>query len=320
MITKHTSQSFEASAPGSLMLLGEHAVLYGKTALVAALDKRINVRLTPREDNQIHIHSDLGTYQTDLVNFTQAKPFHFVLGAIKQHLSKLKQGFNLEINSEFSAEVGFGSSAAVTVATLAALVSWLNIRLSARDMVKQARTVIRAIQGVGSGADVAASVHGGLIAYQAQPLFIEKFTATVPLTVLFCGFKTPTVDVIQKVQEKYAHYPHLFRQMMNAIGQCVLDAVRFVQKQEWHKVGEIMTIQQGLLASLGVSMPILHNLVERLNEQPDIWGAKISGSGMGDCVVGIGTTDQIGDCLSLSPGVTHLPVAISAQGVKCEKI
>ena len=49
---------FKASAPGSLMLLGEHAVLHGKPALVGALDKRITVTLTPMRHDRIEIISN----------------------------------------------------------------------------------------------------------------------------------------------------------------------------------------------------------------------------------------------------------------------
>ena len=52
----------KASAPGSLMLMGEHAVLHGKKALVCAIDQRISVSLTPREDARISIVSALGEY------------------------------------------------------------------------------------------------------------------------------------------------------------------------------------------------------------------------------------------------------------------
>src|SRR3990167_7396944 len=113
---------FNASAPGSLMLLGEYAVLHGKPALVCAVDKRINVILTPRRDTTITIHSELlGDYQTDLLQLKIEKPFHFVLGALKHNQAKLKRGCDIEINSAFSDKVGLGSSAAVTIATLAAI-------------------------------------------------------------------------------------------------------------------------------------------------------------------------------------------------------
>src|SRR5690348_13669022 len=138
---------FKASAPGSLMLLGEYAVLYGKHAIVCAVDKRISVTLTPRGDDRIEIKSPLGFYATDLYQLKVEKPFHFVLGVLKHYQAKMKRGCDIEIVSEFSDKVGLGSSAAVTVATIAALVTWLNIRVSPFDLMRQARTVVRQVQG-----------------------------------------------------------------------------------------------------------------------------------------------------------------------------
>ena len=102
----------KAHAPGSLMLLGEYGVLYGKHALVCAVDKRISVVLTPRADEKIILRSSLqGEYVTSLTNLEIEKPFQFVLGALKQYQSRLKRGCEIEITSEFSDKIGLGSSA-----------------------------------------------------------------------------------------------------------------------------------------------------------------------------------------------------------------
>ena len=310
----------KASAPGSLMLLGEYAVLYGKQALVCSIDKRITVTLTPRADDKIEIHSALlGHHVTHLPQLTIEKPFQFVLGALKLYQVKLKQGCDIHITSEFSDKVGLGSSAAVTVATLAALVTLLNIRISPLDLVRQGRNVIRQVQGVGSGADIAASVYGGLISYQAQPLFAEKFTVNYPLTALYAGFKTPTVQAIQQVQTHFSSRPQLFRQLTNSIGQCALEGIQHVRRGEWAGLGEVLNVQQGLMESLGLSTPLLRDMVDELRKQPGVLGAKISGSGLGDCVIGLGETAHY-SYQGEHSGVLPVPVKMSMQGVQCEKI
>src|SRR5689334_7689388 len=121
-MAKHeVCMKYRASAPGSLMLLGEYAVLYGKPAIVCAVEKRMTVTLTPRTDQRIIIDSArLGHYETDLATLKIEKPFLFVLGALKHFQTKCRRGFNIEITAEFCDQIGFGSSAAVTVATLAA--------------------------------------------------------------------------------------------------------------------------------------------------------------------------------------------------------
>jgi len=311
----------KASAPGSMMLLGEYAVLYGKHALVCAVDKRITVTLSPRHDERIEIQSSLhGHYSTDLSQLKIEKPFHFVLGALKQYQAKLKRGCNIDITTEFSDKMGLGSSAAVTVATLAVLVTWLNIKTSPLDMVRQGRNVVRAIQGLGSGADVAASVYGGMVGYQAHPLSAEKLTVTHPITALYAGFKTPTMDAIKQVQNNFSAHTQLFRTINNAIGQCAVDGMQYARNEDWKSLGDIMNVQQGMMEALNVSMPVLRDMVDDLRKQSGILGAKISGSGLGDCVVGLGALPESYTLTSNHPGVLRIPVQMTLQGVHCEKI
>lgn len=314
----------KASAPGSLMLLGEYGVLHGKHALVCAVNKRITVMLTPRTDQIIEIQSSLhGHYSTEVGKITVEQPFQFVLGVLQQYANKMKMGCDINIVSDFSDKVGLGSSAAVTVATLAAVSNWLNIRMSNSEMVRQARTVVRSIQGVGSGADIAASVHGGIVGYQAQPLFMEKFTITHPITVLYSGYKTPTVDAIKRVQDNFTDHQGVFRQLCNAIGQCAIEGMQFVRAQDWAKFGKIMNMQQGMMESLGVSSKLLHDMVEDLRKQTGILGAKISGSGLGDCVIGLGKlpVQYTYICTGLiTRGIQCIPIEMTLQGVHCEKV
>src|SRR5207253_1594537 len=158
----------KSSAPGSLMLLGEYAVLHGQHALVCAIDKRMTVTLTPRNDKKIFLESALGHYETTLSDLKMVAPFQFVLATLRAVRKNLKHGCHLKIESEFSDSVGFASSAAVTVATLSALTQWLchpeacssrrrisGLELSLQDFIKLARRIVRHVQGTGSGADVA---------------------------------------------------------------------------------------------------------------------------------------------------------------------
>ncbi len=300
------------------MLLGEYGVLQGGQAIVCAVDKRITVTLTPRVDEKINIDSTLhGQYATELAAVNIEKPFQFVLGAIRQYQPWLRKGFDLHIATEFSDKIGFGSSAAVTVATMSAIMNWLNIRSAPLDIVRQGRNIIRQIQGVGSGADISASVLGGVVAYRNQPVSAEKYTSLHPLTVLYAGYKTKTADAIQHVQQQFASHPHLLRSLHTSINQCAMEGAQLIRKEDWQSFGKIMNVQQGMMEALGVSTPLLQNMVTTLREGNAMFGAKISGSGLGDCVVGLGDTTVSSP---LPQGVEQIPVAMTLQGVKCEKI
>lgn len=314
----------KASAPGSLMLLGEYAVLDGKHALVCAINKRISVILKPRTDTRIELHSTiLGLptqhYATDLTTLDISKPFDYVLGVFKHYQSRLRRGCDLEITSEFSDKVGLGSSAAVLVATLLAVVHWLDIKASPLDLVRQGRQIVKQVQGIGSGADIAASVYGGLVGYRNQPIAAEKFSITHPISVLYSGFKTPTVQAIKQVQQRFLHYPQLFRAINTSIGQCAADGITVLRQGHWDKLGDMMNIQQGMLDALGVNMPILQHMVTDLRKQPGILGAKISGSGLGDCVIALGELAADYVYADATSDVRYLPLTMTLQGAHCDK-
>src|SRR5690606_14865710 len=122
---KMVQLSFKASAPGSLMVMGEHAVLRHHHAIVAAVDQRIEVRLMPRVDKLFHIYSALGECQGSIENVQVTSPFEYVLSVILYHINSLQTGFDLHIHSQFRHDLGLGSSAAVLVATLAVFQQWL---------------------------------------------------------------------------------------------------------------------------------------------------------------------------------------------------
>lgn len=284
---------YQASAPGSLMLFGEHAVLHDKQAIVCAINKRLKVTLSLRTDRQININSDkLGNFTSSLDNLEIQQPFHFVLGTIKYFIEKFSAinfGFDLRIESEFAKSLGLGSSAAVIVATLKVLHDcYSSSEHDLMDLFFAARNIVREVQGVGSGADIAASIFGGIVSYKMSPCSIDKIGTHLPLIVIYSGSKVPTKDVIQKVNKLQKKHPDIFPMLYRAMEKCAVDAVTAIKNNDLHRLGELMNIHQGLQDALGVNNAILSELIYELRDHKHILGAKISGSGLGDCVIGLG--------------------------------
>lgn len=297
------------------MLMGEYAVLHGHTALVAAIDKRITIELTPHSSSDVAIESHLGERKFPLSNLTIHAPFQFVLATFQKFKKKLTSGCKIKITSEFSDQVGFASSAAVTVALIAVLDQWLGLNLSPMDILKYGRKIIRSVQGLGSGADIAASVFGGVIAYKARPLTVEKLAFSYPLTVVYSGYKTPTPVVVRKVEERFFQVPHLYKLICSTIGAISLSAKEAILYKDWKLLGKLMDIQQSLMKTLGVTTPQLESIVYTLTMQPNILGVKISGSGLGDCLIGLGPVESQ---YFSNNKISEIPVGITNHGVKCE--
>lgn len=310
---------YKASAPGSLMLFGEHAVLNGYPAIATAVNYYIHVELEPTFGRNIKIiSSEFDEYIANIDKFEIIKPYNYVLTAIKQYITKINHGFILHIKSEFPSNIGFGSSAAVTSATLGVLALWLDGKSpDLMKLHKQVVTVIRSVSGVGSGTDAAASIFGGVIAYQMKPVKINKLlNANLPLICIYSGYKTPTYAVIVEVEKKRAKFKAIFANLFNSMGMCTKDAITAIKKNDLVKLGVLMNINQGLQDAIGTNDAVLSELIFALRANKNIYGAKISGSGLGDCVVGLGKINSV----QKKSGVKYIDVASVATGFSVNSV
>jgi len=283
--------SYNAKVPGSLMLFGEHAVLHGKKALVCAINKYISVNLVPINTRDIKIFSNtLGTLTTTIDNLQIVTPFTFVLNIINSYRNLLPSGFELNITTEFSDKVGFGSSAAVTVATIAVFENWIHQQeLDLIKIYKTAKNIAQTVQKIGSGADIAASIFGGILLYQTTLESYEKLIVDLPLTAIYSGSKTTTLDAIYHVEKLRSKYSKIFAKLFDTMEECTNDAYLAIKMQNFVELGALMNIHNGLQDAINVNNAILAELVFALRSYREIFGAKISGAGLGDCLIGLGT-------------------------------
>lgn len=305
-------KTIRVSAPGSMMLFGEHAVLRGHPALVCAINRRVYVTLAPRADRTVLIRSELGQYEGTIETLTAPSPLPFVTASLSAHKDRLPTGFDLNVQSEIHHKAGLGSSAAVTVATQGAVSMWLERRWDTDEILKRSIAVIRAVQGVGSGADAAASVLGGIVRYRMDPLEIRKLNAVHGITIVYSGAKKATSEVVRLVNEARERQQELFDGIFALMGKCTEKAVEAIDRGDWGTVGQLMNIHHGLMDAIGVCDGKLAGIVYALRRAPGILGAKISGSGLGDCVIGLGGARA--EAFSYD----QLPTAMATEGLREE--
>jgi mevalonate kinase len=291
------------------MLFGEHAVLRGGQAIVAAIDCRLSVTLTPRSDEIIEVQSSLGRATTTIYDLTFGSHFRFVEEAFRLVQRQLKSGASVTITSRIDPTVGLASSASVTVALLTALMTWLDGSYDRKQLLHNSCTVIRNVQGYGSGADAASIIYGGVISYHADTACVAQLTTDLPLVLVYSGKKTPTPEVIRIVQAKEKRLPVVYRDLFSAINDVTAEAIIALSNADYQQVGLLMNHAQGLMEALGVSTKELASICWALRESPSIFGAKISGSGLGDAAVGLGAIQEV------SFG-KRLPSTVAATGVE----
>lgn len=260
-----------ASAPGKIILFGEHAVVYGKHALVSAINRRCRVKVEKSSD--FRIKSQLGVTGLDF------KIHPYVSFAVKRfsEIKKLR-GVNIEIESSIPIGSGLGSSAAVIVATLKALSAEFEVEMSDEEIFEMAKQVEIDVQGRSSGIDPFISVHGGAW------LFPERKKVRIPFTffVINLGEKS-TTEMVSRVAKLRERHPEIVEKIFDVIDSITIKASRKLDNMNF--VSELIFLNQSMLRAVGVSTPDIDELIAKL--QRDGLYAKITGAGGGGCIFGI---------------------------------
>lgn len=316
------------SAPGKLMLLGEHAVVYNHPCLVTAVDQRMTATVEKTHDALFRLDAPdvhISRYVKPISEIGSGnipKGAQFVEVAVKNVYKKyhLSEGVSIETSSEFSALFGFGSSSASTVCVVKALSELFNLRLNEKDIFDLAYATVLDIQGKGSGFDIAAAVYGGTLYFVTGGQKIEKLPIqSVPLIIGYSGLKADTVTLINKVAEKAKKYPEVIQNTYEQIDKLVELAKDALIKGDWQRVGELIDINQGYLELLGVSTQKLSSMIYAARDN-GAFGAKLSGAGGGDCMIALApkdTTNSVQKAIEQAGG-TIISVKPNDQGVRIE--
>lgn len=291
-------------APGKLMLLGEHAVVYGYPCLSVALNKGVIVQAEGSKRDWIA---------------SQISDHRFVLSAKEVFFRnvKKKSPIRLTIQSNISG-LGLGSSSAVTVATIFALFTFYGISASPKSIFTLSLEAVKKIQPKASGYDVATSIYGGIIVFHGKTKRVQKLgISDIPLLIGFSGAKADTAMMVEKVSVMRKKDPPKANRIFQDIGDVVLEGKDAILGKEWSRMGKIMNENQQLLSSLGVSTLSLDRMISASSEAGAL-GAKLSGAGGGDCMIALykdSSKKDIEKALEKS-GATLLPLRVSKEGVR----
>lgn len=322
-----------ASAPGKLMLFGEHAVVYDRPCIVTAVDSRVrvSVKIPAIDEVTICVPTQTLPYVTDVSELLAPEllPSHikFVAIAIKKFWGYIGETFGVHVitQSEFTESYGLGSSSAVTVATIKALSQATDRDISVEDIFKLGyETVLEAQEGAASGFDVAAAVCGGTLYFVTGGKVVTPITTIdeLPLVIGYSGVKANTAEYVRKVADRRQRYPKIVDLTMDNIESVVKDAKPALEQGDYEKLGQLMNLNQGYLHALGVSTYELDFLIHaaRLN---GAYGAKLSGAGAGDCMIALVSSEnrpKVEDAIEQSgiAGARVIRVRTGVGGVRIE--
>lgn len=298
------------SAPGKLLLFGEHAVVYGYPSIVTAVDRRINVEA-------VKIEGKLDHY-----NCPGVKDLSFIQGTVKQlkKVYKISQKVAIATNSSFSQNYGLGSSSAVTVATVGALSQLFKLKMSKREIFDLSYKIILSLQGVGSGFDAASAVFGKTLYYVYAGKVIESIKVkSLSLVIGYSGIKADTKTIVKKLGQRYKQNRIEIEEKFIKIAKIVEKARKALINNNYNELGLLMNQNHKLLKELGVSSDRLDTMIEDALKA-GASGAKLSGAGGGDCMIALVSEEKkklVSEAVSKAGG-TVIKVNPNAQGVRIE--
>ena len=311
----------KASAPAKAILFGEHSVVYDEPAIAGAVNKRAFITIKDSDsDKSIFRAPDIG-FEAELLTrqkkyiLTKGKP-----GIIRYILESLHRvhdhsPIDITLSSNVPIGSGLGSSAAVTVATLAALYRYHNIRFNKSSLAHDAHMVEQAVQGVASPLDTLVSTYGGLV-YLSRNKKVEHININfnVPFVVGYTTKHGNTGKMVKDVKNLKTRNPKIINPVITAMGNLTNYAKQALLKRDFNKVGELMNINHGFLDVLGVNTVELSRMVYAAREAGAI-GSKTTGAGGGGSIIALcpGKVDEVAEAISRDDNI--LKVNFTRKGI-----
>ncbi|PWB70654.1 MAG: mevalonate kinase [Anaerolineales bacterium] len=283
-----------ASAPGKIILFGEHAVVYGRPALavpVTQVHADIEIRDSSRagiwiDAPDIDLHAELNTLPSDHPIASVIHNFLF--------LARVSPFPNLGINitSTIPVASGLGSGAAVTVALTRALASHLNHPLTDEEVNAFTYEIEKLHHGTPSGIDNTVVTYAKPV-YFIKGQLMETFKVGKPFTIVIgdTGIHAPTRESVGDVRKLWEADNEKWEGVFDEVGEIAKRAREAIEGGDAKELGGLMDQNHALLREMTVSSPELDRLVSAAREA-GATGAKLSGGGRGGNMIALTEADQ----------------------------
>jgi mevalonate kinase len=286
----------KASAPGKIILFGEHAVVYGQPALAVPVTQvRAEVRIDRIFSPGIRINApniQLNEKLDDLA------PTHPLAATVRNTLLALEvdslNSAAILIRSSIPVASGLGSGAAVSVAIIRALAQRLKKDITDEQVSALAFETEKLYHGTPSGIDNTVVTYAKPVYFiKGQPIEILKVKYPFTIVIGDTGVPASTKEAVRDVRIQQHRRPERYETLFAAIGSISDTARQLIETGMPESLGPLMDENHALLRSMKVSSPELDHLVEAAR-QAGALGAKMSGGGRGGNMIALAQASKAG--------------------------
>jgi len=280
----------KASAPGKVILFGEHFVVYGVKAILCAINKRITVTAEKIEGGKISIKSNIGNLELETGKLiseinSPLKPFYYLADKM---LKNENTGIEIIVESDIPLGVGLGSSSACCVAGAAAI-SKLFKKISKEEILSLAIEAEKTIFENTSGADCTVCTYGGIMDYDKENGFHKiESEPNFHLVIANSNIEHSTESVVEDVRKFKENNEVEFSSLCKMESKLVEDVLELLKENDIKKLGTKVKENQEYLETIGISNGKLREMIQI--GQTQSFGAKITGAGGGGCIYAL--TDE----------------------------
>ena len=247
----------KSSAPGKVILFGEHFVVHGIKAILCAINKRIFVTAETIDEEKIIINSNIGNLTLDKnknideIN-SPLKPFYFLADKLLREQSDIA-GIKISIKSEIPLGVGLGSSSACCVAGAGAI-SGLFSKKTKEKILELAINAEKTIFQNTSGADCTVCTHGGIMIYDKTGFTKIESEPNFQLVISNSNIEHSTEKVVAEVQKFKDKNEKEFAELCSKESKLVDDVLRIFKENKITELGQKVIENQKFLETIGFQM------------------------------------------------------------------
>ncbi len=307
-----------ATAPGKIILFGEHAVVYGQPAIAAPVRQvGIQATVTPAlraPKGSVQIQAPIVGLDAELNSLPEGHPVAEVLRLLFARTKVVRvPAFNLRISGNIPVAAGLGSGAAVSVAILRAVSAFLGRPLEDAAVNDLAFEIEKIYHGTPSGVDNTVITYARPVYYvKGKPLELLRVGKPFEIVIGDTGIASPTSQTVGNVRKHWLAQPEKFESLFANVGALVQAARQAIEEGKPEKLGELMNNNHQYLCAMGVSAPALDKLVTAARSAGAA-GAKLSGGGGGGNMIALvqtGTASAIQAALEAAGAVRTLHTTI----------
>ncbi|MHA1777614.1 MAG: mevalonate kinase [Promethearchaeota archaeon] len=297
-----------ASAPGKCILFGEHAVVYGYTAVVSSIDikstciiketKIPGIKWNFLDFDQTFQYSmeDLGkisSIPTEVTRNPFSQFFH-ALQRITTDFGFKPEYMDISVSSNLWKNSGLGSSASSACAFIKALETYFSLNLTIDQINSYCFLMEKFVHGTPSGIDNTIITHSGSIVYKKPNFSHLDGIPRIPLLIINSGVIHKTAEAVSKVKKLREAAPKKTEQLFQQIEKISLQGIVILKKGNIEQLAELFKENQKILEKLNLSTPEIHQIIE-VGKEIGVKGVKITGAGLGGAVIAVAPEERLQD-------------------------